>query len=465
MRSVHLIGIGGMHMSAIARLLLAEGARVTGSDLRETDLTRRLAALGATVYRGHAAAHVGDVDLVVVTAAAKPDNPEVVEARRRGLPVLSRAEMVARLMEGRTGIAVAGTHGKTTTATLIAWLLERAGRSPTYLLGGESVDLGGNAAAGSGPNIVVEADEYARAFLEYRPRFAVLTNIEPDHLEYYGSLPALVDAFRAFLHRVPADGRIVACADDPTVAALLEERPPAAIERYRVAAPGTPPSPDADWLAVDEGPNPYGGHSFTLLQRGELFGRFESTRPGRHNVANAAAALAVGAALGLAADEMAAALRDFHGARRRFEVVGEAGGVTVIDDYAVHPTEIAVTLASGRERFPGRRLVVLFQPHTYSRTAYLLDGFRGCFAAADALYVLETYAARETPEAGMSAAALAGEIRTPRARYLPSLEAAIGTLVAALAAGDVLITMGAGDVTHVGPRLLAALAEDETNDG
>ena len=459
-RHVHLVGIGGMHMSAIAQVLLSAGVQVSGSDLQETDLTHRLAALGATVHRGHAATHLGDAELVVVTAAAKPDNPEVVEARRRGIPVISRAEMVARLTAGRTTIAVAGTHGKTTTSSLIAFLLARAGRTPGYLLGGESLDLGGNAAAGSGPEIVVEADEYARAFLAYRPRLAVVTNIEPDHLDYYGSPETLTDAFRQFLRQVEPGGRIIASADSAPLAALTAERLPATVERYRVV-PAVPPggagANGADWLALDEGPDGSGGRSFVVLRWGQHVGRFTITRPGRHNVANALAAIAVGSALGLSAEVMRSALPHFRGARRRFERVGEARGVTVLDDYAHHPTEVRATLAAAREHFPGRRLVVLFQPHTYSRTQYLFEEFRTCFTEADALFILETYAARETPAAGMSAVELTRAIIAPPARYVDSIKAAVKSLKKAVRAGDVVFTMGAGDVNAAGPALLRAL--------
>lgn len=459
-RRVHLVGIGGMHMSAIAQVLLSAGVWVSGSDLQDTDLTRRLAALGATVHHGHAAAHVGDAELVVVTAAAKPDNPEVVEARRRGIPVISRAEMVARLTAGRTTIAVAGTHGKTTTSSLIAFLLARAGKAPGYLLGGESLDLGGNAAAGSGPAMVVEADEYARAFLAYRPHVAVVTNIEPDHLDYYGSPTALTDAFRQFLRRVEPGGRIIACADSAPLAALTAEPLPATVERYRVlpATPaGGPSANGADWLALDEGPDGSGGRSFVVLRWGQRVGRFTISRPGRHNVANALAAIAAGAALGLTTEEMRTALPHFRGARRRFELVGEARGVTVMDDYAHHPTEIRATLAAAREHFPGRRLVVLFQPHTYSRTQYLFDEFRLCFADADALFILETYAARETPAAGLGATDLARAVTMPPARYVDSIKAAVKSLKKMVRSGDVVFTMGAGDVNAAGPALLRAL--------
>jgi UDP-N-acetylmuramate--alanine ligase len=459
---VHLVGIGGAHMSAIAGLLLARGVRVSGSDQRETDVTRRLAARGAAVYAGHTARNVGDAALVVMTAAAKEDNPEVVEARRRGIPVISRAAMVARLMEGRTGVAVAGTHGKTTTSTLIAWLLHEAGLAPAYLLGGDSIDLGGNAAPGSGAHVVVEADEYARAFLEYRPRLAVVTNIEADHLEYYGSMEALVDAFRGFMHRVPPEGTIIACSDSPELVRVLDEGLPAHVQRYCVVDAGAAGGrradvARADWTGIDEGPNSLGGHDFTVLRLGQRYGRFSIRLPGLHNVSNATAAIAAGATLGLKADAMRAALRAFRGARRRFELLGEPRGVAIVDDYAVHPTEIAVTIASARERYPGHRIIALFQPHTYSRTSFLLDGFRGCFTNADAVYILETYAARETAEAGMSARDLTSAITTPPARYLASHKEAVAALKRDLHSGDVLLCLGAGNVNEVGQALVREL--------
>jgi UDP-N-acetylmuramate--alanine ligase len=414
--------------------------------------------LGVRVFQGHAAANVGDAELLVMTAAARQDNPEVQEARRRGVPVILRAEMVARLMEGRYSVAVAGTHGKTTTSSLIAFMLQRAGRSPAYLLGGDSIDLGGNATPGTGEHIVVEADEYARAFLEYRPRLAVVTNIEPDHLDYYGSVDALVDAFRQFLTRVPADGAIISCADSPALEALVREGVRAPVERYSVAAAGSAAGRAAlDWLAIDEGIGASGGRSFRVLRGGRPYGEFVIRRAGLHMVANATAAIAAGSRLGLSPEEMRGALAEFHGARRRLEQVGEAGGIAVYDDYAHHPTEVRAQLSEARDRFPDRRIVVLFQPHTYSRTTYLLDGFRECFAGADALYVLETYAARETPDAGMSAEALARAIRSPLAHYVVSIGDAVRTLKQDLRPGDVLFTMGAGDVNTAGPALLATL--------
>lgn len=453
LRSVHLVGIGGMHMSAIAQLLLSGGVRVSGSDLSPSTLTARLAELGATVYRGHAAENIDDADLVVTTAAAKADNPELLEAARRGIPIIPRHEMVARLMRGRTALAVAGTHGKTTTSSLLAVMLRAAGLEPTYLLGGESIDLGGNAAAGSGSYVVVEADEYAAAFLAYQPQIAIVTNVESDHLDFYGSEERLLAAFRRFLANVPEGGQLILGADSP----LLRRLPQlpgagigASINWYSING-------DADWRAEAIESHRGGGSSFSVRSPTEHLGRFTTLLPGAHMVANAVAAIAAASAVGVGPDILREALAEFRGAHRRFELKGEAGSVLVVDDYAHHPTEIGATLLAARQRYPDRRIVVIFQPHTYSRTHYLLDGFRRCFAEADALYLLQTFAARETEQAGIDAHRLAAEISRPSARFVPDADAALTLLAADLRPGDVLLTMGAGDVTHLGPRVLAEL--------
>jgi UDP-N-acetylmuramate--alanine ligase len=341
---------------------------------------------------------------------------------------------------------------------MIAWMLRQAGRDPTFLLGGESLDLGTNAAPGAGEEIVVEADEYARAFLEYAPQVAVLTNVEADHLEYYGSVDAYEDAFRQFMRRVRPDGVIIACADSPRLAALAAERFAARIERYRVLRAGvTAGAADLDWLALDEGPGPLGGHDFFVLHGGRPLGRFSLRIPGSHMVANAVGAVAAGTALGLELELMQSALAAFHGAHRRFEIVGEASGVTVVDDFAHHPTEVRATLTAARERFAGRRLVVIFQPHTYSRTSYLLDEFRNCFVYADHLFVLETYASRESPDAGVSAQELAEAVTAPPCEYVRTAEDAADRLQAELRSGDVLVTIGAGDIDRVGRAVLEGL--------
>jgi UDP-N-acetylmuramate--alanine ligase len=479
--AVHLVGIGGMHMSAIAQILLRNGRRVSGSDQMPSPLTEKLRGMGADVRYGHATEHVGNVDLVVATAAVKPDNPELLEAARRGVPVISRAAMVARLMEGRTGICVAGTHGKTTTSSMIAWMLREAGRDPSFLLGGESVDLGTNAWAGEGNEIVVEADEYARAFLEYRPAIAVITNVEFDHLEYYGSIEAYEDAFRQFMQRVPAEGVIIACGDGRQLPALASERYAAPVEIYRllrqsertVAHPmddqriqalvgATPPfaqPPEPAWWAIDTGIGDAGGSVIEVFHSGDYLGRFSLAVPGEHMAENVLGAIAAGHRLALPIEAMQAALSSFHGARRRFEFVGEARGITAIDDFAHHPTEIRVNITAARGRYPGRRLVVVFQPHTYSRTSYLFDQFTECFKEADRLFVLETYASRELPEAGLAAVDLANAVKSPPCDYARSAEDAADRLLAELRSGDVLVTMGAGDVDRVGRAVIEALRE------
>ncbi len=450
---VHLVGIGGVHQSGIARILATWGHRVTGSDLRPSPLTDALASAGVIVVEGHRAEHVGDAQLVVTTSAAKKDNPELVEARRRGIPVLKRAEFIARLLEGRYAVCVAGTHGKTTTTGLIATMLVRAGRSPTYLVGGEVRDLGTNAAPGQGDEIVVEADEFDRAFLEYRPDLAVVTNVEPDHLDIYRSFDSLAEAFGQFMAQVRAGGALFVGTDSPKARELIEASSlQAHTETYALDR-------RADWTATDVEALPGAGQAFAVQRSGEMVGRFQIGLAGVHNVSNALAGLAAGHALGVSVDVIRETLAAYQGARRRFELVGEAAGVTVMDEYAHHPTEVAAILAAARQRFPGRRLVAVFQPHTYSRTRYLLEGFRTCFRELDELLVLATYAAREQESAGMDARELAEAIEAPAAHYVATFEEAADAALGLLRSGDVFFTIGAGDVDAVGPLVLSGLQE------
>jgi UDP-N-acetylmuramate--alanine ligase len=454
-RRVHLVGIGGIHMSAIAHVLLAWGHQVSGSDLKLSPLTGHLQDQGATIHEGHAASHLGDAELVVYTAAARPDNPELTEAKRRGLPLLQRAEMIARLLEGRQAIAVAGSHGKTTTTALIAFMLQEAGCDPTFLVGGEIIDLGTNARAGGGEHIVVEADEFAGAFLHYHPQVAVVTNIEPDHLDFYGSFQRLTDAFRQFMSQVPGDGFLIACADDPTVRHILshpEAEPPiqARIIRYGLKKNG-------EFFPENLSPKGICGYAFLLKYGEESYSAFETYLAGGHQVNNALAAIVVAHVLGLPKPAVREALARFRGVQRRFQLVGQAADITIMDDYAHHPTEISATIAAARERFPDHRLVCLFQPHTYSRTRYLLDGFRTCFQGVDQLLIAETYAAREEPSAGMSAQELVKAIDSPPASYAGGLEDAPSKVVETLRPGDVFFTIGAGDIDQVGPKVLETL--------
>ena len=438
---VHLVGAGGMHMSAIGQILVARGHVVTGSDLVDSPFTHRLRDAGATIYHGHASANLGRAELVVTTVAAQQDNPELVAARAAGVPVIVRAEMVQRLIADRDLLAVAGSHGKTTATSLLALMLLRGGLDPLVLSGGDAPDLGGNARDGDGRFAVVEADEYAEAFLQYEPQVALITNIEADHLDYYGTEERVRDAFRRFAERLKPEGTLVVCADSPHAAALGDERAAAGarVERYAIDAA-------AEWRAVELRPSELGGFEFTVRWDGADLGRVALRVPGRHNVANALGALAVAMRAGVDFNGAAQAAAEFTGATRRFQFVAEAAGVTLMDDYAHHPTEVRATVSAARHRFPGRRLVVCFQPHTYSRSRYLLEGWRECFRGIAALYVLGTYAAREQEDAGLDGRGLAAEISEPRARFVESFEDAATEIAAELRAGDVFFTMGAGDV-------------------
>jgi len=454
-KRVHLVGAGGIHMSAIGQILLQRGHTVTGSDLALSEHTRRIEALGGRVYVGHAASNVGDAELVVTTAAAKADNLELREAAARGITVLSRAEMVQKLLAGRDVIAVAGTHGKTTTSSMAAVMAVRGERDPLVLIGGDVRDLGdANARDGAGSLAIVEADEYAGAFLQYEPRIAVITNIEADHLDYYGTPERLRETFMDFAKRVTDDGVLIVCGDNPWAAELAATRTAegARVERYGID------DSTATWRATKVRGNDRGGMDFIVLLDGQELGRISLPVPGRHNVLNALGALAASMRGGVDFHRAAAAAANFQGAKRRFELVGEVevtgGLVTVMDDYAHHPTEVRATLSAARARFPGRRLVACFQPHTYTRSQYLLEEFRTCFEGLDSLYLLRTYEARENPDRGMDARSLATEITRPTPVYLDSFQEATERIASDLRGGDVFFTIGAGDVTELGPMVI-----------
>lgn len=462
---VHLVGVGGVHMSAIACILRHRGHEVTGSDLHRSPLTEAVERYGVTVHAGHSAENIDDAELVVYTSAVREGNPELEEARRRGIPTMKRGEMVALLQEGKQVIAVAGAHGKTTTSSLIAFLLSRAGLDPTFMIGGVVRDFGTNVKPGDGPHFVVEADEYDRAFLNYRPYIAVVTNIEPDHLDVYGSQEDLEAAFAQFLAQVESSGYIVACMDSPPVQACLSRRqallPPTVGDdvRFPVHVVSYSLHNEADWTAETIESKGVDALSFVVKYRKRFWGEVTTHLPGVHNVGNSLAAIAVGEILGLPRSAITEAVEEFQGAERRFQAVGEAGGVIIIDSYAHHPTEIRADLAAARARYPERRIVALFQPHTYSRTAYLLDQFRTAFADADVLVIADTYAAREEPAAGLDARALAAQV--PGAAYGGPVEAAGRVVAGLLRPGDVFLTVGAGDVDAAGPQVLRILQEAE----
>ena len=468
---VHLVGVGGIHMSGIARILRARGHDVSGSDLVRSPVTDTVAGLGVTVHEGHAAANIDDAELVVYTSAASEDNPELTKARQRGIPTIKRGEMVAWLAEGKKMIAIAGSHGKTTTTSLVAFMLSHAGLSPTFMTGGQMIDLNTSAKPGDGPHFVVEADEYDAAFLNYHPYIALVTNLEPDHLDFYGSFEELQNAFRQFLSQVDTDGFILACGDSPALQACLPEQQ-ASPPHKRTPLPMTVEDDvnhpvhvvsyglhsDSYWSAHDISLKGISTSTFMVKSGKDVWGEVDTTLLGVHNVSNILGAIAIGDLLGIPKTSITAAISRFHGVQRRFQRVGEAGDVIVMDDYAHHPTEIRATLTAARERFPDQRLVCLFQPHTYSRTSYLLDDFRTCFTNCDVLLIADTYAAREEPSAGMDAEQLASEITGPKATYAGDLDQAAEAAAKVLRAGDVFFTIGAGDIERVGPIVVGLLS-------
>ena len=473
---VHFVGIGGIGMSALARILLDEGRRVSGSDLQENSFTQELARRGATIYRGHQPDHVAGAELVVITAAAREDNPEVQEARRRGIAVLKRAELLGQMMRYTRGIAVAGTHGKTTTSSLIGYTLVEAGLDPTVIVGGDVPELGGNARSGAGDLLVAEADEFDASFLTLKPSVAVVTNVEPEHLDFYKDFQGVIKAFSMFLLGVPASGHIIFCLDDPVLAALqsnergsnrpklnVRSTPAFAQERSLLTDALQAQSisygfhPQACWRAERLQPNARGGTDFTVLKQHAAFGDFSLRIPGRHNVSNALAVVAVGDLLGVPLATLQRAIAAFNGVKRRFQVLGEADGVTVVDDYGHHPTEVAATLAAARARYANRPIHCIFQPHTYSRTKLLLAEFASAFRDADRVSVTDIYAAREDNIWGITGRDLAVALDHPSVNYTATLEQAAGAALATLKSGDVLIVMGAGDVYKAGERVLEGL--------
>lgn len=434
-------------MSAIAQILHTWGHEVTGSDQKANSWTEKLTSLGIKVTIGHAAENIGHAEMVTYTSAARPENPELVAARERGLPVLKRDEMVARLMRGRFGVAVAGTHGKTTTSGLMTHILTEAGLDPMFLIGGEVRGLGSNAGVGAGTHVVVEADEYDKAFLAYRPDVAIVLNVEPDHMDVFKDEEDLNESFRQFMANVPADGHLIACADSPGVVEVMGRGGIVAgdVQTYGLERA-------AEWRAQNI-KSDAGTQTFEAVRGESGVGTYTITLAGRHNVANCLAGVAASVAMGIDNDVIKRALSTYRGTGRRFELVGEARGVTVMDDYAHHPTEARASIQAAKERFAGRRLVVLFQPYSFSRTRYLLDEWKTCFADVDKLYIFQTFAGREGPEAGISGSQLA-EILGPQVTYIDSFEEAAERIPGELREGDVFFTFGSGPEIDKAGRLV-----------
>ena len=447
---IHFVGIGGSGMSGIAEVLLTLGHQVSGSDLGESETVRRIRELGGTVFIGHDASNIGDAHVVVVSSAVAPTNPEVVAAKAKLVPVIPRAEMLAELMRLKYGVAIAGAHGKTTTTSLVASVLAEGGLDPTIVIGGNVNALGSHARLGRGELLVAEADESDGSFLKLSPTIVVVTNVDREHLDHYGTLERIVETFVTFINKIPFYGLAVLCGDDPHVSALL----PSVAKRYQTyGLTGT-----ADLVGSDVRLHGTSAE-FSARFRGEPLGHFKVAMPGVHNVRNALSAIAVGRELGVPISQIAHALESFTGVERRFQIVGEKGGITVVDDYGHHPTEIKATLAAAKNG-SGRHLVVLFQPHRYTRTRDLINDFATAFHQVDQLFLTDIYPAGEAPIPGVSGERLADAIRKaggPPLTYVPRKDQLVETVIPTLKAGDLVLTLGAGDITKIGKLLVQHL--------
>ena len=449
---IHFVGIGGIGMSGIAELLLNLGYQVSGSDLKATDLTRRLADLGGTIHAGHAAEHIGKADVVVISSAVKEDNAEVAAARSRSIPVIPRAEMLAELMRLKYSVAVAGAHGKTTTTSMVGAVLAAGNLDPTIVIGGKLRSVDTNAVLGQGNYIVAEADESDGSFLKMAPTIAVVTNIDREHLDFYDDLDAIVNTFARFIDRIPFYGLAVLCLDNEHVQNLI----PRIKKRYTTYGVSSQADLQAREIQCD------GLYScYQVYHQGQHLGAVRLSLPGIHNVYNSLAGIAVGLELNIPFDTIRSALETLEGVRRRWEIKGEAKGITVIDDYAHHPTEIKSTLQSARSSWPGRRIVGVFQPHRYTRTQALFDEFTRAFYETDQLILLPIYSAGETEIAGISHTLLCEGIQSHGHKDVTctdGFDQALAVLQRHARQGDIVMTMGAGDVWKLGETFLKSLA-------
>jgi UDP-N-acetylmuramate--alanine ligase len=452
---IHFVGIGGIGMSGIAEVLLNLGYHISGSDIRSSPITDRLEALGARIFEGHKAANIEGAQVVVTSTAVREDNPEVIEAVRKQIPVIPRAEMLAELMRLKYGIAIAGSHGKTTTTSMVAAVLDRAQVDPTIVVGGRVNTLGSNAKLGRGDFMVVEADESDKSFLKLSPTIAVVTNIDLEHLDFYQGIEEIRHCFVQFVNKVPFYGSVIICLDDPNIQMIIPQ-----ITR-RVITYGLRAHADISAADIHISRESLGA-DFAVRSRGEELGRIKLHVPGEHNVCNALAAVAVGLELGLDFGVIAEGLESFGGTERRFQVKGlidaDNGGILVVDDYGHHPTEIRATLAAAK--MSGRRLVVFFQPHRYTRTAALHEEFARSFYDADVVLLCDIYAANEDPIPGITSQVLAEEMEKfghRNVRYLGGLEHGKEALLEAVLPGDLVMTLGAGNVWRAGEDFLEAM--------
>ncbi len=449
MTHVHLIGIGGTGLSAIARLLIERGFFVSGSDQASNPRLVELERAGAIIYRGHHADNIRGANIIVRSSAVLDDNPEVAAAHSRGIPVYKRSDFLGRLMGGTTGIAIAGTHGKTTTTAMIAWILKDSGLDPSYIIGSTSHNLGANAHSGSGP-FVIEADEYDYMFLGLEPQIEVLTTVEYDHADCFPTVQEYREAFARFIERMQPGGTLVACIDDP-ISILLARgiTPDQHLVTYGL-------SPTADYSAGALQNHPGSGYSFDVLKGGRKIAHVDLQVPGIHNVRNSLGALAASALVKVTPDQAVKSLSAFTGASRRFEIIGESHGVVLISDYAHHPTEIRTTLAAARARHPHQRIWVVWQPHTFSRTKSLLNEFANSFSDADCVIITAIYAARDS-DPYFSAQQVVDNMDHPSAVYIPDMDDVTSHLFTSVRSGDVVLVLSAGDADRILPALLQQL--------
>jgi UDP-N-acetylmuramate--alanine ligase len=466
MTHVHFIGIGGTGLSAIARLLQESGETVTGSDMQPSTFVDDLREIGITVYIGHKAEQIAGAELIVRSSAIPDQNPEVVAAREAGIPVYKRSDYLGSLMEDKIGIAIAGTHGKTSTTAMMAWTLTELGEAPSFIVGSTINGMGVNAHAGTGKTFVIEADEYDRMFLGLKPIIGIVTNLEHDHPDIYPTAKSFEQAFVDFIHLIPPQGALIVCGDDKNAASLLEKGQEMGIDTLSYGFSDQLSVASNQWLvAEDLKPNTLGGYGCTVnIRQRQSCQPFEAPAfelslqvPGKHNVLNALAVLSVIHQLDLSLEDAADALGRFSGTGRRFELLGEQNGVHVYDDYAHHPTEIRATLAAARARHPQARIWAVWQPHTYSRTQLLFDEFAQAFGDADKVIATEVYKSRE-PEQDFSSAQVVDAMQHPSAKFISELEETSNYLIESLVKNDVLLVLSAGDATEISQAVLNALS-------
>jgi len=449
-KKIHFIGIGGAGMSGIARIMLAQGLTVSGSDVKDSSVTQNLATLGATIQIGHAAENVSGVDLIVLSTAISLNNPEIVAAEKLGITQISRAQALAILMAGKRSVAVAGTHGKTTTTSMLTVALQSAGLNPSFAIGGMINASGTNAYSGSGDIFVAEADESDGSFLAYKPLGAIITNIELDHVDHFNDLESIYALFENFVDSIQTGGFLIACGDDTGVQELLRrvKRTDITISIYGLG--------NHDWQLSRESLSPNSSVA-RLTHTGKVVGDLELQVPGAHNVLNAAAALAAGSALGVSGSSMLDGLATFTGSRRRFELKADVDGIRIIDDYGHHPTEIRVTLETARRYVGSGKIYVIFQPHRYSRTQAFAAEFAQALDLADEIYLLEVYAASEQPIPGVSSLLIASQMNPEKVHFEPSMIEVVEQVTAKARAGDLVMTLGAGDVSSLAPVIVKSL--------